>query len=90
MHEEVIRGTLEDVSRRLAEREVKGEVVVVLAGATTPPPPDDALRAALRDELAAGASVRDAATSVADALGVSHRHAYAIALTLRGDQGTTQ
>ena len=90
MHEEVVRGSLDDVSRRFAGREVKGEVVVVLAGATTPPPPDDALRAALGDELAAGASVRDAATAVADALGVSHRHAYAIALTLRGDQGATQ
>lgn len=84
LHEEVLRGTLRNVADELASRDVIGEVVVVLEGAPEGPGIDDAtVRAALAEQLANGATVRDAVASVADALGASHRSAYQLALELR-------
>ncbi|MHB1208115.1 MAG: 16S rRNA (cytidine(1402)-2'-O)-methyltransferase [Acidimicrobiales bacterium] len=84
IHEEVVRGTLAEVTAVFGAREVMGEVVVVLEGAVPPPPSDAAMvRSALREQLESGASVRDAVASVADALGVAHRDAYRMALELR-------
>lgn len=84
MHEEVVRGTLAEVAALFASREVLGEVVVVLEGAAPGVPIDEGtVRSALREQLGSGASVRDAVASVADALGVSHRDTYRIALEVR-------
>jgi 16S rRNA (cytidine1402-2'-O)-methyltransferase len=84
LHEEVIRGTLEEVAVLMAEREVLGEVVVVLEGAPeAAPTSDEMVRAALDDQLASGSSVRDAVAFVAESLGVAHRGVYQLALELR-------
>ncbi|HEY8526821.1 MAG TPA: 16S rRNA (cytidine(1402)-2'-O)-methyltransferase [Acidimicrobiales bacterium] len=84
LHEEAWRGTLAEAAAWAAERRPPGEIVVVLDGAPEPPPPDDdALVAALTDELAAGASPRDAAASVAAVYGVPRRRAYDLAVALR-------
>jgi 16S rRNA (cytidine1402-2'-O)-methyltransferase len=85
-HEEVLRGTVRDVAAELARRDVLGEVVVVLSGAPDAPPDVETVRAALVDHLARDASVRDAATAVADDLGVAHRDAYRMALALRDER----
>jgi 16S rRNA (cytidine1402-2'-O)-methyltransferase len=80
LHEEVWRGTLGAAVARAAEVEPRGEHVVVLDGA--PPPAevgDQAILDALRRARAAGASTRDAATDVAEALGVPRRRVYALA-----------
>lgn len=67
--------------------EARGEQVIVLGPA---PPTDSAevddqeIEGALRTELAAGATTRDAAAVVANRLGVPRRRAYALANTLRG------
>ncbi len=88
LHEEVVRGPLTEVARTFLTREVLGEIVVVLEGAPPPLPVDEAtLRAALLDQLNNGASVRDAASSVAEDLGTSRRSAYRLALELRGEPG---
>jgi 16S rRNA (cytidine1402-2'-O)-methyltransferase len=88
LHEEVVRGTVRDVAGIIATRDVLGEVVVVLEGAAQAPVVDDeTVRAALREQLASGVSVRDAVASVADALGTSHRSAYQLALEVRASQG---
>ncbi|MBN2624244.1 MAG: 16S rRNA (cytidine(1402)-2'-O)-methyltransferase, partial [Acidimicrobiales bacterium] len=80
LHEQVWRGTLDEASAWVAEREPPGEIVVVLDGAPpVAPPDDDAILAAVRAELDAGASARDAARSVADRLAVPRRRAYDIA-----------
>jgi 16S rRNA (cytidine1402-2'-O)-methyltransferase len=67
--------------------EARGEQVIVL-GPPVPvvkaEPEDDAIEAALRAELATGASTRDAAAVVANRLGVTRRRAYALANSLRG------
>jgi len=88
MHEEVLRGTLREVADVIATRDVLGEIVVVLEGAPEAPQADDeTIRAALREQLASGASVRDAVASVADEFGTSHRSAYKLALEVRAGGG---
>jgi 16S rRNA (cytidine1402-2'-O)-methyltransferase len=70
--------------------EPRGEYVLVIAGAPAigAPPDDDAIREALRVELADGASTRDAAGSVARRLGVPKRLAYNLAVTETRRSGT--
>jgi 16S rRNA (cytidine1402-2'-O)-methyltransferase len=65
----------------------RGEQVIVIGPAApvrNVEPDDNVIEGALRAELAAGASRRDAAAVVADRLGVTRRRAYALANTLRG------
>jgi len=81
LHEEVWRGDLAGAAAWATDREPPGEIVLVLAGAPAPPEADDdAIRAAVVAALGEGLSVRDAATSVATALGVSRRRTYNIAV----------
>jgi 16S rRNA (cytidine1402-2'-O)-methyltransferase len=71
LHEEVWLGTLDAAADHLRRHPPRGEFVVVLDGAPPPDPPsDDELRVALDDELAAGATRRDAAAAVAERFGV--------------------
>ena len=79
LHEETWRGTLGEAVAHHAVTEPRGEYVVVLAGA--PDAPLD-LDAALRAELAAGRRPSDAASTVANVLGVPKRAAYARAMEL--------
>jgi 16S rRNA (cytidine1402-2'-O)-methyltransferase len=89
LHEQVWRGTLAEAADWVAEREPPGEIVVVLDGAPPAAPPDDAaLRDAVVAELAAGASARDAARSVAERLDIPRRRAYEIAITAAADPGS--
>jgi len=78
LHETVVHGTLGDVILG----EPRGEYVLVVAGAPAEDaaPDDDTVRAALRAELAAGRSRRDAAAAVARRLGVARRVAYDLAV----------
>ena len=84
--ETTVRGTLGDVELG----EPRGEYVLVIAGAPDPagPPDDDAIRLALRAELAGGATTRDAATAVARRLGVPKRLVYALAVSEGHRSGT--
>jgi 16S rRNA (cytidine1402-2'-O)-methyltransferase len=80
LHEEVWRGTLGAAVVRAGEAEPRGEHVVVLDGAPPPAEVDDeAILDALRRARGAGATTRDAATDVAEALGVPRRRVYALA-----------
>ncbi len=88
LHEEVVRGTVSEVSAAMSAREILGEVVVVLEGACAPAPHSDAVvDAALKEQLERGLSVRDAVAHVVEQLGVAHRETYARALGLRADGG---
>jgi 16S rRNA (cytidine1402-2'-O)-methyltransferase len=83
LHEEVWRGPLGGALAWARAAEPKGEIVLVLDGAPAPGPPDDsAVVDALRDELAAGATARDAARAVAARLGVPRRRVYDLATRL--------
>ena len=82
LHEDIRRGTLDELAKMYAaEGPPKGEVVIVVGGAepidATADDIDQALRAALHTM-----SVRDAAASVAETLRQSRRALYARALEL--------
>jgi 16S rRNA (cytidine1402-2'-O)-methyltransferase len=80
LYEEVVRGTLGEI----AIDEPRGEYVVVLAGRPrdTTTVDDDAIRAALRHELVAGSSKKDAVATVSTLLGAPRKTVYALAVAL--------
>jgi 16S rRNA (cytidine1402-2'-O)-methyltransferase len=81
LYETVVRGELGTIELG----EPKGEYVIVLAGAPADATPitDEAIVAALRIELDAGATTKDAVAVVSDRLGVSKRAVYALAIANR-------
>jgi 16S rRNA (cytidine1402-2'-O)-methyltransferase len=84
LHEEVLRGTVDEIARDLAGRTVKGEVVVVLEGAPAREPvSDEVVLAALEEQWSEGASTRDAVEYVSRILAVAHRDVYELALISR-------
>lgn len=90
LHEEVVRGTLEEVATRMNERDVRGEIVVVLEGASglVADVDEDVVRAALKEQLHAGATTRDAVDYVARTLDVARRDVYQLALDARRSEAT--
>jgi 16S rRNA (cytidine1402-2'-O)-methyltransferase len=80
LHEEVVRGPLGDLDIGAP----RGEYVLVIEGAPVDDrsASDDDVRAALRAELEAGASTRDASAAVAKEVGRPKREVYALALAL--------
>ena len=85
LHEEVVRGPLGAIDIGAP----RGEYVLVLDGATVDEQPatDDDVRIALRAELAAGASTRDASAAVAREIGRPKREVYALAIALDRERG---
>ena len=82
LHEAVLRGLAADVAVQLAQDEPPGEFVVVVA-----PPKvgvvDDAMIRAHLETAMTEQSTRDAAQSVAEALGVARGRVYDLALALK-------
>ena len=67
-------------TQHLLAAEPKGEFVIVLGGAAPPPAvTDDELRDALEEEVAAGATTRDAVAAVVARYGVAKRRVYDLA-----------
>jgi 16S rRNA (cytidine1402-2'-O)-methyltransferase len=84
LHEELVRGTLEEVAAVFAARDVVGEIVVVLEGETLDVQVDDeVVLAALHEQWNEGATTRDAVDYVAETLGVPRRDVYQLALEVR-------
>ncbi len=85
LYEEVVRGPLGTIDIGGP----RGEYVLVLEGAPLDdrPASDDDVREALRSELAAGSSTRDAAAVVAKHVGRPKREVYALAVGLGDDTG---
>jgi 16S rRNA (cytidine1402-2'-O)-methyltransferase len=85
-HEEVLRMNVVELTHAIAERDLRGEIVLVLdRGATVEASAemlDDALRAALD-----GASLRDAVAQVAQALNLPRKQVYDRALHLSQSAG---
>ncbi len=82
--EEVERGTLSELSQRLAERSLKGEVVLVLDRAGKPEADTETVEAALLEALA-DAPVKQASALVAERFELKKRDVYQMALRLRGE-----
>lgn len=77
--EEVLRGTLEQLAATIADRDIKGEVVVLVDRAPPAEATEESIGAAL-DSALQTMSVKDAASFVSQTLGVSRKIAYRIAL----------
>ena len=85
-YEEVRRDSLGELAR-WAEGEVRGEITIVVTGASDDERrdasglgDDEAIAAAVRDRMDAGASRKEAAAEVADQAGLSKRYAYDVSL----------
>lgn len=81
IHEEIIRGTLETLSERLSEREVKGEVVVLVDGCPDPARDvtDESILQVLDEARRRGVqSSRDLATEACRLLGIPKKRAYGL------------
>lgn len=85
LHETVIRGSLADVIDALDGNDPRGECVIMIGGATAvrAPVSPDTVDVALRAEIDAGASTKDAAAIVSARLGVPRREVYERAVRLR-------
>jgi 16S rRNA (cytidine1402-2'-O)-methyltransferase len=79
LHEEVLRMSLGEMTVALAERSLKGEIVLVIDRAPDRPSDPAALDAALNEALR-DMSVKEAATQVARALNMPRREVYQAAL----------
>lgn len=88
LYEESIRGTLPELATRLADKPVKGEVVLVVAGhdGTNATEAQDAA-ALLADMMARGLSVKDAVAAVVDMTGGHKKDVYKQALALKEGHG---
>jgi 16S rRNA (cytidine1402-2'-O)-methyltransferase len=82
VHQEVVRGSLEELAARFAGREVRGEVVVVIGGAPQAEAAVDPAELAdrVRSLTATGLSRKDAAARVAAEAGASRREVYEASL----------
>ena len=86
VHEEILRGSLDDLAAHFADREVKGEVVIVLGessdrGEETEPTDIAALVQQLR---ASGMSASAAAREVAELTGMPRSEVYDLARNMKG------
>jgi 16S rRNA (cytidine1402-2'-O)-methyltransferase len=79
--EEVRRGTLGELAEGLRGQSVRGEVVVLVGRAGAVDRDDADIRAALEEAMKT-MRIKDAATTVAGALGLPRRQVYQVALTL--------
>lgn len=94
LHEELARGTLDDLARHFDATAPRGELVVVIEGAPVVAVElaDDDLRAAIGDALDADLSTRDAVARVVAATGAPKRRVYDLAVEVRRaatDDGAT-
>jgi 16S rRNA (cytidine1402-2'-O)-methyltransferase len=84
VHEEFLRGTIDAVIARLAEREVKGEITIVVRGA-----PDaeqisqEALAAEIRRLIAQGSGLKQISEQLGERYRMAKREVYQLALRLK-------
>lgn len=81
-YEEIWRGSLEEAVAHTTEVKPRGEYVLVVEGAARAEVTEEQILAALRDELEAGASRRDAVAAVVSLTGAKKRQVYNLALQL--------
>jgi 16S rRNA (cytidine1402-2'-O)-methyltransferase len=90
LHEQVLRGPLAELRRRLGEQGPRGELTLVVggapAGAAAPRASPADLAAQVGRLVEGGTSTRDAVTAVAEASGTPRRSVYQAVLDARGDR----
>jgi 16S rRNA (cytidine1402-2'-O)-methyltransferase len=85
VHEEAIRGTLEEVAQRVAGSTGRGEYVIVLGPTETikEPPKESDVRRAVAEALDLGVSVAKTSKEIARRLGVPRGEVYRVGLAIR-------
>jgi 16S rRNA (cytidine1402-2'-O)-methyltransferase len=76
LHEEVVRGSAEELATRYAKQAPKGEVALVIAAGPPAEPAEETAQAALRRLVEAGSRPRPAAAVVAELTGVPANRLY--------------
>ena len=83
--EEISRGTLGELATEFEGKKVKGELVVLVGRRGSVDVADMDVSAALKDAMQT-MRIKDAATTVAGALGLPRRQVYQIALEMKDDE----
>ena len=84
VHEEFLRGTIEDIAERLAAREIKGEITVIVRAARQRESiSQEDLSAEIRRLSAEGISVREISEQLAKRYRLGRREVYQLALRLK-------
>lgn len=83
--EEVRRGTVSELRAYYGERQPRGEIVLIIGAAPEVAVSEAQVRERVMALRASGASVRDAAATAADELGVSKKVAYRLAMETGGE-----
>jgi len=85
LHEEHVRGPLNELAAKYADTPPRGECTLVVAGGTAPAPAID-IEAELRKLLAGGLGPKDAAARLVVVTGKPRRHLYQLALSLQRER----
>lgn len=85
IHEELIRGSAQEVRQHFAKHEIKGEIVLLIGPAAGDETPTLTVEEALQQLLAEGTPLRQAVKQVAKAYGLPGDEVYKTALSLRND-----
>lgn len=84
IHEELVRGSAEEVQQHFAAKEIKGEIVLLIAPASGAETPTITVKEALAQLLAEGTQLRAAVKQVAKAYGLPGDEVYREALAMKG------
>jgi 16S rRNA (cytidine1402-2'-O)-methyltransferase len=85
VHEEFLRGTIDEVLEALADREIKGEVTVVVRGASSPAAvSQEEVETEIRRLADEGLGLKQISAIVSARFQVAKREVYQLALRLRG------
>jgi 16S rRNA (cytidine1402-2'-O)-methyltransferase len=84
MNEEVQRGRLHEISAEIAERDVRGELVIVVHGFTGESAvPEELLRTEIRELQATGMRVKEIAELIGEKYACPKKQIYSMALELQ-------
>jgi 16S rRNA (cytidine1402-2'-O)-methyltransferase len=84
MHEEFVRGKLSEVIGALADRGIKGEIVLLIQGASSETQvSDQELRAEIRQLVCDGMGVKEIAELLGERYGLAKKEVYKLALELK-------
>jgi 16S rRNA (cytidine1402-2'-O)-methyltransferase len=84
VHEEFLRGTIRELTHRIAEQSVKGEITIVVHGATDESPiSEEELISEIRRMAARGMRIKEISELIGERYHLSKREVYQIALQVR-------
>jgi len=89
VHEEFLRGKLSEVIGALADRDIKGEIVLIVQGATGEAQVSEAdLQAVIRQLAGDGVGVKEIAELLGERYGLAKKEVYRLALDLKAPKGS--